>query len=241
MVGDAGDRVLGPGNALYALDDTDLHLLLVEDGALLDVQLDEGMRLQLAGLRGAEIADAAKLVADRDAVLVGRGIGLVETDASHIDEAAHHVGLEACAFLVGEEGDGDRPPRRHVGGVQRAHDLEAGQHAIVAVIAAAGANRVDMAAGHDGRDVLATGAQADHVPDRVDPDVEAQLLHPVHDEVAAGLVFVGQRQAGAAAAVDGPDGGKVVERAEQAPIIQTQHDFPSRAKTLAHRQVITAH
>ncbi len=46
------------------------------------MQLEERVRLQRAGLRGPEIADAAQLVADRDAVLVDSGIGLVQPDAA---------------------------------------------------------------------------------------------------------------------------------------------------------------
>ena len=46
---------------------------------------------------------------------------------------------------------------------------------------------------------------ADDVADRVDADVEAEILHPRHDEIAAGTVVVGERQAGAAAALDGAD------------------------------------
>ena len=77
------------------------------------------------------------------------------------------------------------------------------------------------------------GAQADHIADGVDPDVEAQFLHPADDQVAAGLVLVGERQPRAAAAVDGADPGQCVESAEQMAVIQTQHDFPNDTKTLA--------
>ena len=196
------------------------------------MQLDEGMRFQRARLGRAEIADAAQLVADRNAVLVGGGIGLVQPETTGIDQAAHHVGLEARALLVGEEGDGDRPARRGLGLVQRAHDFQAGQHAVIAVIAAAGAHGVDVAAGHHRREVLGAGAHADHVADGIDAHVEARRLHPADDEVAAGLVLVGERQPRAAAAVDGADPGQFVERAEQALFIDTQHDFPNDAKTL---------
>ena len=119
-----------------------------------------------------------------------------------------------------------------LGLVQRAHDFEPGQHAVIAVVAAAGAHRVDVAAGHDRRQVLAAGAQADHVADGVDADVEPERLHPAHDQVAAGLVVVGERQPRAAAALDGADSRQFVQGAEQAPFIEPQHDFPNDAKTL---------
>ncbi len=76
------------------------------------------------------------------------------------------------------------------------------------------------------------GAQADHVADGVDADVEPERLHPAHDQIAADLVFVGERQPGAAAAFDGADSGQFIQRAEQAPFIEPQHDFPNGAKTL---------
>ena len=55
--------------SLHALDHADQDLFLVEDRTLLDMQLEEGVRLQRAGLRGPEVTDAAQLVADCDAVL----------------------------------------------------------------------------------------------------------------------------------------------------------------------------
>ena len=119
-----------------------------------------------------------------------------------------------------------------LGLVQRAHDFQPGQHAVIAVIAAAGAHRVDVAAGHHRREVLGAGANADHVADGIDAHVEARRLHPADHKVAAGLVLVGEGQPRAAAAVDGADLGQFVERAEQALFIDTQHDFPNDAKTL---------
>ena len=71
------------------------------------------------------------------------------------------------------------------------------------------------------------GAQADHVADGVDADVEPERLHPADDQVAAGLVLVGERQPGAAAALDGADSGQFIQGAQQAPFIEPQHDFPN--------------
>ena len=191
--------------------------------------------LSAPGLVGAEIADAAQLIAHRAAVLVGGGIGLVQPQPAGIDQAAQHVGLEARALLVGEERHGDRPARRDLGFVQRPHDLEAGQHAVIAIVTAAGAHRVDVAAGHDRRQVLRSGAQADHVADGVDADVEPERLHPAHDQIAADPVFVGERQPGAATTLDGTDPSQFIQRAQQAPFVEPQHDFPNGAKTLDRR------
>ena len=96
-----------------------------------------------------------------------------------------------------------------------------------------------MAAGHDRRQVLSSGAEPDHIADGVDPDIEARRLHPANDQVAPGLILIAQRQARAAAAFDGADPGQFVQGAEQAPVIQTQHDFPNDAKTLPYEQIIT--
>ncbi len=191
------------------------------------MQLEEGVRLQRAGPGRTEIADAPQLIADRDAVLVGGGIGLVEADATGVDQAAHHVGLEACALLVGEEGDGNRPSCDDLRFVERAHDFKARQHAVVAVVAAAGAHRVDVAAGHDWRQIFLAGAQAHHVADGVDPDIEARRLHPAHDQIAPCLVLVGERQPRATAALDGADPTQLLQRTQQALVVDSQtHWFP---------------
>jgi hypothetical protein len=123
--------------------------------------------------------------------------------------------MEARALLVGEECDRDRTSRRQVRLVQRSHDLEPGQHAVVAVVATAGADRVDVTAGHDGRQSLAALAQAGDVADRVDRDGQAQRLHPAHDQVAARLVLVGERKPRAAAAVDRADRRQGIEILEK--------------------------
>ena len=56
--------------------------------------------------------------------------------------------------------------------------------------------------------------------------VEAERLHPADDQVAAGLVLVGERQPGAAAALDGADRGQLVEGVQQMPVIKCNMDSP---------------
>ncbi len=65
-----------------------------------------------------------------------------------------------------------------------------------------------------------------------------QRLHPAHDQVTAHLVLVGERQPRAAAALDGADGRQFVQGAEQAPFIQSQHEFSSGTKTLVRSRDI---
>ena len=84
--------------------------------------------------------------------------------------------------------------------LERLDDLEPGEHAEVAVEAAAGARRCRCASR------VITGAAVGSVPGRVATtlpmasigDVEAEVAHPPDDEVAAGPVGVGEREAGAA-------------------------------------------
>ena len=64
----AGDRQLLPRDALDAGDGADRDALGLEDRALLDVQLDEGVRRRTGARRRAEVADARQLVAEAGAV-----------------------------------------------------------------------------------------------------------------------------------------------------------------------------
>jgi hypothetical protein len=69
------------------------------------------VRPEPAGLGLAGVADAAQLLADGGAVDAADRAGLVERERAGIDQAAHGVGLEAHALLVGE-GDQRRRGRR---------------------------------------------------------------------------------------------------------------------------------
>ena len=102
---------------------------------------------------GAGVADAVQLVAEAGAVDAHDVEGLLEGHAPDEDQRAQHVGGEAGALLVGEEGRRPADGRGDAGLLERLDDLEPGQHAEVAVVAAAGADGVDVGAGHDGRAV----------------------------------------------------------------------------------------
>jgi hypothetical protein len=207
---------------LQVFDRADGKAFDVEHRALLDVQLDEGVRIDGAGNGVAAIADARKLIAQHRAVDGLHRQRIVQPHAAGIDERAQHVGREARTLLIGEHRDGERAARRDAGIVEALNDLEAGEHAVIAVVAAAGAHRVDMRAGHDRRHILLALAQGDDVADLVDPHVEAEFAHPGHDEVAALLVVVGQRQAAAAAALDGADLRQPVQPVHQARVVDVQ-------------------
>jgi hypothetical protein len=135
-------------------------------------------------------------------------------------QRAEHVGCEA-RLLVGEERDDERPAaetRR----VQRLDRFESAEHAEIAVVAPAGAHRVDVRACHDRRDVLGAASQSEHVADRVDRDLEAELAHPADDEVAARAVLVGEREPAAPAALDRADLGEPIEPPHQAVGVDAQ-------------------
>ena len=136
---------------------------------LLDVQLDvRGRRQARAGQRPG-VADALQLVAQAGAVDGPQVERLLERHAAHVDERAEHVRREAGALLVGEEGDRQRAGGLDAGLLQGLDDLEAGQHAVVPVVAATGADGVDVRADHHRR-ALADVPQPDDVADGVDGD-----------------------------------------------------------------------
>jgi hypothetical protein len=57
-----------------------------------------------------------------------------------------------------------------------------------------------MGAEHHGRQILAAAAHAHDVADGVDRYDQAELAHPTHEQIAAGAVFVSEREPAIAAA-----------------------------------------
>ena len=108
------------------------------------------------------------------------------------------------------------PPRSSV-----SIDLEPGEHPVVAVVSAAGADGVDVRAGHDGG-ALARVPRSDHVADGVDGDGEVQVLHPGDDQVAAPPVLVGEGQPAAPAVARVADRGQLLQPADQAGVIGSE-------------------
>jgi len=183
---------------------------------LLDVQFDIRMRREKAGLRGADITDAPQLLAHRCAVDAADGVGILERKAADINQAPHRIGWKARSLLIGEGDERQRPARGAACVVERFAGFEACQHAVETVIAAAGPDRVDVGAEHDGRHVLAAAAHGDDVADGVDRYREAEVAHPSHEQIAARPVLVAEREPAIAAAGQGPDAIECIEPAEQA-------------------------
>ncbi len=202
----AGDGAVVPADAEHAGDDADRLVVVLEHRPLLDVGLEVAADRMRARLLGADVADALELVLHRLAFGVLRGVGVLEGEGLGEHARAHHHRHEARAFLVGPEGDLDRRLGLDAVVVERAHDLEAGEHAVVAVELAAGRLGVDVAAGDDRRQrVVLAGAAHEAVADLVDRDRHAGLARPARHQVAALLVEVGERQPADAALRRGAD------------------------------------
>ena len=151
-----------------------------------------------------------------------------------IDQAAHGVGLEARALLVGEGDERQRPARGGTSVVRRLAGFEPGEHAVKPVVAAAGSDCVDVRAEHHRRHVLVPAAHADDVADRVDGDLEPELAHPMHEQVAPGAVLVSEHEPAIAAARERPDAVEGLEPAEQAVAVDARghrllHSFRTAA------------
>ena len=132
---DAGDRADG-------------EALGFEHGALFDVQLDVGMGHDHRARERTGVADAIEFGAKVGAVVADHVAGGFDGHATDVDERAEHVGRVAGAFFVGEEGDGDRPVWSYAAFDETLDHLESGEHAVRAVVAAAGLDGVDVAAAH---------------------------------------------------------------------------------------------
>jgi hypothetical protein len=67
-----------------------------------------------------------------------------DRETVRVDQRAHHVGRVAHALLVGEGRDRDRTGRHEPCAPQGRDDLEAGQHAVAAIVDAGVDDRVDV-------------------------------------------------------------------------------------------------
>jgi hypothetical protein len=70
-------------------------------------------------------------------------------------------------------------------------------------------------AGHHRRQVFKAIAPAEDIAHRVDLHAQAQFAHPAADQVAAGAVGVGQRQAAAAAVAGVADAAQRLQALQQ--------------------------
>ena len=192
----AGDGAVVPANAEHARHHADGFVVVFQHRALLDVGLEVGTDRMVAGLLGADIADTLQFASDRLALGIDACISVLQREGLGENARAHHHRHEARAFLVGPEGNLDRRLGLYAVVVERAHDLQPGQHTVVAIELAAGRLCVDVAAGDDRwQCVVAAGAAHEAVADLVDGHRHAGLARPACHQVATLPVQVGQRQA----------------------------------------------
>ena len=119
---------------------------------------------------------------------------------------------------------------RTPGVVEGAHDLEPGEHAEGAVVAAAGADGVDVAAGHDRVERgVGAGPGGDDVADAVDPDGEPEVPHPPDDQLAPAGVLVGEGEAAVAPVPGVAHRGEGVEVGQQPLPVDRRHASRRRA------------
>ena len=215
MVGHAAHGELDPVDALHARHRADGVVLVLQHRPLFHVQFDKGVHLVIAYRSRPGIADAGQVLAHRGAVYADRGQRILQGQVALVHQAAHHVRRKARAFLVGEERHRYRSFSDHARVVQGRDHFQPGQHPQVAVIAAAGAHRVDVRPRHHRRTGLATSTQAHHVADAVHRHGQAQFAHPLHHQIASLPVRVRQRQAADAPALDGADLRQVGDAAQQ--------------------------
>jgi hypothetical protein len=199
VVGLTGDAQRLPRDALHVVHGADQATLGVQHRALFDVQFDESLRLRQRQGRLAQVADALQFVGEHGWPSMARvAWASARLRPAGIDQRAQHVGLEARAFLVGEHRHHQRMARREAGPVERCTTVNAGQHAVVAVVAATGCHGVDVRTGHHRRQVLEPIAPAEDIAHRIDLHAQAELAHPAANQVASGAIGIGQCQAAAA-------------------------------------------
>ena len=203
----AGDGDVEPLLRQRVRDDADVEPLALEDGALLDVDLEIG--LELAEGRGfglARPADGCQRVAEARALGVARVEHLVLREGAHGGAASHHRRREAGALLVGPVDEEERRLGLGAGLVQRAHHLEPGENAEHAVELAARGLRVEVTADGDGpaRRVPSRPAQR-HVAEAVGGERKPDLRAPAREQRPSLPVERGQRLAVAAALGRGAD------------------------------------
>ncbi len=200
MALEARELHVEPALPLPVRDDADVDAFGLEDRPLLDMQLKEGFERALADGLPPDIADPLQLLAEELSFRVLQPIGVILAIDAGEDARRDHGRRVARALLVGPVHHLDRMLRLDAEVVQRAHDLEPGEHAEHAVIFAAGRLRVEVAADHHRRKLRVRAfAAGEHVAHRVDGELAAGLLNPRLEEVAAFPVDVGQRQAAVAA------------------------------------------
>src|SRR5215218_9330993 len=202
MVGAAIGNDLAPSNADDSLDDADGYRSIFEYRSLLDMELQVGGDRTGSVAALTLVADPLQLVAEGGSIAIGPPVDVLRGEAAGHGAGGEHRRLEANPLLVRPVDQLQGVPGRHANVIERAHDLQRGENAVGAVVAAAAAHGVDVG-GHDDRGAaLRPGAAAGDVAKVVDADVQPGLLHPAAKEIACGTILWRQSEPG-----DAPAGG----------------------------------
>ncbi|MGF6745811.1 hypothetical protein OKW36_001447 [Paraburkholderia sp. MM5482-R1] len=205
-----------PALTLRVGDHADRPVFGLEYRPLFDVQFERRVNLAAAARQRARVADALQFLADGLAVDVLARQSVLERKHTRKYARGHHRRREARAFFVGPDHRFNRALGFDAVIVERANHFEAAEHPIDTVEAPTGWLRVRVRAGHHGRQVVvAPRAAHKHVAHLIDTDRAARLFRPLHDEIAALLVEVGQRQTAHAAFGRGANPGHLHQAVPQ--------------------------
>jgi hypothetical protein len=204
-------------------DDADILALGLQDRALFDMQLEEGVHLAVADLLLAFPADALQFVAEALTLGVDPVIGPVARVLSGKDARGEHRGGVARPLLVGPVGDHDGMLRLDPEIVERADDLQPAEDAEDPVVFPARGLGVEMRAHVDRKRIgIRPLAAREHVAHLVDAHGHAGLGAPALEQVTPLAVLVGERLAVVAARDAGADPGHLHERVPQPLAIDLQ-------------------
>ena len=222
MTGVAVDREPQRLGLVAADHDADVAALAIQHRRLLDMQFEIGIEFT-ADRRRAGIADLVERLLHRDAGIVGGGKHAFQGDHLGEGHGSHHRRIEARAFLVGPADDLDAALGLQATIVQRAHDLQAAQHAQDAVVAATAYLRVEVTANGDRRQRrIGARPPREDVPQPIDLDRAARCLGPFHEQVAHLLVLGRKSEAAQADVAEATDLRRSLETVPQALGIDLQ-------------------
>ena len=161
------------------------------------------MRHQRARRHLPRVADAHEFVAQARAVGANGIERVIERQATGVYERSHHVRVKACALFIGERRHGYRERRHDARVTKRPDDGQTAQHTVAAVKRTGIDDGVDVRAHHERARRLARGVflrwreRAENVADAIDLHVEIEFAHPGDHLIAAGLLGIGEGDAGA--------------------------------------------
>src|SRR5215213_7289690 len=189
MVGAAIGNDLAPSNADDSLDDADGYRSIFEYRSLLDMELQIGGDRTGAVAALTLVADPLQLVAEGGSIAIGPPVDVLRGETAGHGAGGEHCRLEANPLLVRPVDQLQRVSGRDAGVVERPQNLQRGEDAVGAVIAATPAHGVDVG-GHDDRGgTHCPGAAPGDVAKVIDANAQPGLLHPAAKEIACGTIF----------------------------------------------------